>query len=141
MTMTQTVDELFDQGLERYKAGESLETLIPTFKEVCDRAKKNSSAYTCLAWLYLLNDQSGLALSTAQKAVKLNPQDPQARVNLAIAMLDSGKAGVRQHIEIASQIMMVAEEMKEEVIHNIEDGLTRKPGWKSMERVKQWLLE
>ncbi|MBE9031265.1 hypothetical protein IQ266_16140 [filamentous cyanobacterium LEGE 11480] len=139
--MTQNVDELFDTGLERYKAGESIETLIPTFQEVCNRTKKNSSAFTCLAWLYLLNDQAGLALSTAQRAVKLNPQDPQARVNLAVAMLDCGKKGVRQHIEIAGQIMMVADEMKDEIVQNIEDGLTRKPDWKSMARVKAWLLE
>lgn len=139
--MTQNVDELFDAGLERYKAGESIETLIPTFQEVCNRTKKNSSAFTCLAWLYLLDDQAGLALSTAQKAVKLNPQDPQARVNLALAMLDSGKKGVRQHIEMAGQIMMVSDELKDEVLHNIEDGLTRKPEWKSMVSVKKWLLE
>jgi hypothetical protein len=93
---TQSADELFDEGLERYKAGESIATLIPTFKSVCDRTKKNSSAFTCLAWLYLLNDEPALALATAQKAVKLNPQDPQARVNLALAMLDSGKKGVRE---------------------------------------------
>jgi hypothetical protein len=135
--MTQSVDDLFDQGLERYKAGESIEVLIPTFKDVCDRAKKNSSAHTCLAWLYLLNDQPGLALAIAQRAVKLNQQDPQARVNLALAMLDSGKAG----IEVASQIMMVSDELKDEVLGNIEDGLTRKPGWKSMERIKAWLTE
>jgi predicted Zn-dependent protease len=139
--MTLTVDELFDQGLERYKAGESIEALIPTFKEVCDRTKKNSSAFTCLAWLYLLNDQPGLAMSTAQKAVKLNPQDPQARVNLALAMLDSGKKGVREHVEIASQIMAISDEMAEEVLQNIADGVTRKPDWKSMDRVKAWLTE
>jgi predicted Zn-dependent protease len=139
--MTQTVDELFDQGLERYKSGESIAALIPTFKEVCDRSKKNSSAFTCLAWLYLLDDKPGLALSIAQKAVKLNPQDPQARVNLALAMLDSAKAGVRSHIEVAQQIMMVSDELKEEVFSNIEDGLTRKPDWKSMVRIKQWLTE
>jgi predicted Zn-dependent protease len=137
--MTQSVDELFDQGLERYKAGESIATLIPTFKEVCDRTKKNSSAFTCLAWLYLLNDQPGLALSVAQKAVKLNAQDPQARINLALAMLDSGKAGVRTHVEVAQQIMMVSEELKDEVLENIADGCKRKPDWKSMDRIKQWL--
>jgi predicted Zn-dependent protease len=138
---TLSADELFDQGLERYKAGESIETLIPTFKTVCDRTKKNSSAFTCLAWLYLLNDQPALALTTAQKAVKLNPQDPQARINLALALLDSGKKGVREHVQIAGQIMQIAEDMQEEVLQNIADGLTRKPEWKSMERIKAWLLE
>ncbi|MEB3292933.1 MAG: hypothetical protein VKJ24_07220 [Synechococcales bacterium] len=139
--MTQTVDELFDSGLERYKAGEPPEQLIPVFKEVCDRTKKSSSAFTCLSWLYLLTDQPGLALSTAQRAVKLNPQDPQARVNLALAMLDSGKPGVRSHVELAQQIIMISEELREEVLNNLEDGLARKPDWKSMHRIKTWLTE
>lgn len=140
-TTTQTVEELFDAGLERYKAGETPETLIPVFKEVCDRSRTVSAAWTCLSWLYLLADKATLALSTAQKAVKLNPQDPQARVNLALAMLEAGKKGVRSHIEITQQIMMVSEELHDEVMANIADGLTRKPGWKSLERVKAWLEE
>ena len=36
---------------------------------------------------------------------------------------------------------MISEELRDEVMSNIEDGLTRKPGWKSLERVKAWLLE
>jgi predicted Zn-dependent protease len=139
--MTQTAEALFDEGIERYKAGEAPETLIPVFKEVCDRTAKNSPAWTCLAWLYLLSDKPTLAYSAAQKAVKLNPQDPQARVNLAVAMLETSKKGVREHIEIVQQLIMVVTELREEVQQNIEDGLTRKPGWQSMERVKNWLFE
>lgn len=139
--MTQTVEALFDQGLERYQAGESPEDLIPVFKEVCDRAPKTSSAWTCLAWLYLLTDKPAKAYEAALKAVKLNPQDPQARVNLALAMLDIGKKGVRDHIDVAGQIMFVATELKEEVQHNIDDGLARKPDWKSLSRIKNWLFE
>jgi predicted Zn-dependent protease len=139
--MTQTVETLFDQGIERYKAGEAPEELIPVFKEVCDRSPKTSSAWTCLAWLYLLTDKPSKAYETASKAVKLNPQDPQARVNLAIAMLDTGKKGVRSHIEVAQQLIMAIAEYREEVQQNLEDGLTRKPDWKSLERVKAWLFE
>lgn len=139
--MTQTVDSLFDQGVERYQAGEDLETLIPVFKEVCDRAPKSSPAWTCLAWLYLLTDKPGKAFEAAQKAVKLNPQDPQARVNLTLAMLETDKKGVRQHIEIVQQIIMVAAELREEIEQNIQDGLTRKPDWKSLQRVNAWLFE
>ncbi len=139
--MTQTVEALFDDGLARYKAGEDPETLIPVFKEVCDRSRKTSSAWTCLAWLYLLVDKPAMAFAAAQTAVKLNAQDPQARINLAVAMLDTNKKGVRQHVEMAQQVIMVVAELKEEVLQNIEDGLTRKPGWKSLERVKAWLLE
>jgi len=139
--MTQTVEDLFDQAIERYKAGEAPEQLIPVFKEICDRSKKASAAWTCLAWLYLLVDKPNQAVDVATKAVKLNPQDPQSRINLAVAMLDSGKKGVRPHIELVQQIVMISAELREEIEQNIADGLARKPGWKSLERVKAWLFE
>jgi predicted Zn-dependent protease len=136
-----TVEALFDQGLERYKAGEPVADLLPLFKDVCDRAPKSSPAWTCLAWLYLLDNKPTPAYKAASKAVKLNPQDPQARVNLAVAMLETAKKGVRDHVEVAAQLIMAVPELHEEVKQNIEDGLTRKPGWKSLTRVKQWLLD
>lgn len=139
--MTEAIDELFDKGIERYNAGESAEALLPVFKEVCDRAPKNSSAWTCLSWLYLLENKPLQAQKAAQKAVKLNPQDPQARVNLAISMLETAQTGVRQHVEIAGQIMMASSELREEVEKNFVDGLARKPDWKSLNRVKNWLFE
>lgn len=139
--MTQTVESLFDEGIERYKAGEAPETLIPIFKEVCDRSRKSSSAWTCLAWLYLLAEKPSAAYEAAHKAVKLNPQDPQARVNLVLAMLDGSKKGVREHIEIAQQLIMAIPDLREEVSQNIADGLTRKPDWKSLQRVQTWLFE
>jgi predicted Zn-dependent protease len=138
--MTQTIESLFDQGIERYKAGEGPETLISVFKEVCDRAPKNSPALTCLAWLYLLAEKPIKAHELAQKAVKLNPQDAQARVNLALAMLDASKKGVRPHIDIVQQLIMI-DEVRTEIQQNIEDGLTRKPEWPSLQRVKNWLFE
>jgi predicted Zn-dependent protease len=138
--MTQTIDSIFDQGIERYKAGEGPDTLIPVFKEMCDRAPKNSPALTCLAWLYLLADKPIKAHEVAQKAVKLNPQDPQARVNLVLAMLDSAKKGVRPHIDVVQQLILVSEELRTEIEQNIEDGLTRKPEWSSLQRVKAWLF-
>lgn len=139
--MTQTVEALFDEGIERYKAGEDPNSLIPLFKDVCDRARKSSPAWTCLAWLYLLTDKPTQAYTAAQKATKLNPHDPQAQVNLAISMLETSKKGVRQHIEMAQQIMMAASELEEEVKQNIEEGLSRKPEWESLKRIKAWLFE
>jgi predicted Zn-dependent protease len=138
--MTQTVETLFDTGLERYKAGESVETLIPVFKEICDRAPKNSSAWTCLAWLYLLDDRATPAIKAAQRAVKLNPQDPQARVNLAVAMLETGQKGLREHVEFAHQLIFVNPDWQEEIKSSIEDGLSRKPDWQSLLKVKGWLF-
>ncbi len=139
--MTETVESLFDSGIQRYQAGEDPEVLIPLFKEVCDRSPKSSSSWTCLAWLYLLTDRSKLALKAAQKAVKLNPEDPQARVNLSVAMLETGQKGVREHIELIQQIVMAVKELREEVAENIEDGLKRRPDWKSLQRVKNWIFD
>ena len=139
--MTETTEQTFEEALQRYQAGEEADTLIPVFKKICDRAPKNSPSWTCLSWLYLLEDRPELALKAAQKAVKLTSHDPQARVNLALAMLDSGKKGVRQHIDKALQVMLASKELQEEVEKSIADGLSRKPGWKSLEKVRIWLFE
>ena len=66
--MTETAESLFEQGIERYKAGATASELIPVFKDVCDRAPKSSPALTCLAWLYLLEEKPNAALKTAQKS-------------------------------------------------------------------------
>lgn len=139
--MTETVGSLFETAIERYKAGEGPETLIPVFKDLCDRAPKSSAAWACLAWLYLLDNKPTPAYKAAQKAVKLHPQDAQARVNLAVAMLETSQSGVRQHVELAMQVIMVDQEVRDEIKQSIEDGLSRKPEWKSLARVKNWLFE
>jgi predicted Zn-dependent protease len=139
--MTETVASLFESALERYKAGEEPEKLIPLFQQICDRAPKSSAAWTCLAWLYLLSNKSTAALKAAQKAVKLHPQDAQSRVNLAVAMLETGQKGVREHVDRAMQFIMVDSEMRDEVKQNIADGMSRKPDWQSLERVRKWLFE
>jgi predicted Zn-dependent protease len=136
-----TVEALFDNGLERYKGGEAPVTLIPVFKEVCDRSPKSSSAWTCLSWLYLLDNKPTQACKAAKQAVKLNQQDPQARINLAIALLETAQKGVRQHVEIAGQIILAVPEFREEVKLNFEEGLSRKPNWKSLEQVRNWIFE
>ncbi|WP_448570867.1 tetratricopeptide repeat protein [Trichothermofontia sp.] len=138
---TLPVDTVFDQALQRYREGESPATLIPVFRDICDRATKSSPAWTCLAWLYLLNDQPKSAYKAAQKAVKLNPEDPQARINLAIAMLETGQKGVRPHVELAQQVVGVVAELREEVQANFADGLQRKPDWASLQRVQRWIFE
>ncbi|PZD74857.1 hypothetical protein C1752_00892 [Acaryochloris thomasi RCC1774] len=139
MSETATPEALFDQALERYQAGESPETLIPVFKEICDRAKKNSPAWTCLSWLYLLADKPKSAYKAAQKAVKLNPEDPQARVNLSIAMLENDQKGVRAHVEIVQQLAMIPE-LRTELEESFADGLKRKPDWPSLQRVQSWVF-
>lgn len=138
--MTQTTESLFQQGVERYQAGEPVEELIPVFQEVCDRAPKNSPAWTCLAWLYLLVDKDTQAYKAAQKAVKLNPEDAQSRINLAIAMLETEQKGVRQHVDLARQLMVVPE-LRQEVQQNFADGFQRKPDWQALHKVQTWIFE
>lgn len=139
--MAQTADELFNSGIERYSNGAPVAELIPVFKTVCDRAPKSSPAWTCLAWLYLLDSKPELAFKAASRGVKLNPQDAQARVNLSIAMIESGKKGVREHIEVAQQLVTISEELRGEVKDSIADGLKRKPDWKSLQKVHDWIFE
>ena len=137
----QTLETLFDEGIARYKSGEPAESLLPTFKEICQQAPKNSAAQTCLAWLYLLADKPNAAYKTAQRAVKLAPKDPQSRVNLAIAMLETGKSGVREQVEQVGQVLFAVDELKADIQANFEEGLRRKPDWKSLKRIQKWLFE
>lgn len=134
-------EEQFQAGLERYQAGESAEDLLPLFKEVCDRAPKSGAAWTCISWLYLLAGKSSLAAKAGKKAVKLNPQDAQSRINLAAALLEDKQKGVREHVELAEQIMIVDEESRNEVQENLKEGLERCPDSKGLKRVQAWLFE
>jgi tetratricopeptide (TPR) repeat protein len=139
--MNESATALFDTGLERYNAGEGPETLIPVFKEVCDRAPKIAAAWSCLAWLYLLEDKPDQAYKAALKGVKLDQDAPQARINLVVAMLETGQKGVRQHIDVAKQLMAIDPAIRRDLTESIEDGLTRKPNWAALDRVKKWLSE
>ncbi|MEM9245118.1 MAG: hypothetical protein AAGA67_05185 [Cyanobacteria bacterium P01_F01_bin.153] len=134
-------EDQFQAGIKRYQDGEGAEELIPVFKEVCDRSPKSSAAWTCLSWLYLLTGKSALAVKTARKAVKLNPQDAQARINLAAALLEDKQKGVREHVELAEQIMIVDTESRDEVKENLQEGLERRPDSKGLKRLQAWLFE
>jgi len=140
--MTTSIEELFERGIARYQAGEPAADLIPVFTDICDQAAKNSAAWTCLSWLCLLDGQANAAYKAASKAVKLSPADPQARVNLAIAMLEIGKTGVRQHVERALQVLSIPEaaDLQREIAQNFEDGLKRRPDWAALERVRSWMM-
>lgn len=139
--MTESVTSLFDTGLERYQAGEGPETLIPVFKDICDHSPKTAAAWSCLAWLYLLDDKPDQAYKAALKGVKLDQNAPQGRVNLVLAMLETGQTGVRKHIDLVKQLMAIDPEARRDLSESIEDGLSRKPDWKSLNRIKTWLFE
>ena len=89
---------LFEQAMARYQAGAPAADLIDDFVAITEAAPRQSSGWTCLAWLLLLCDKPDDALRSARLAVKLNSQDPQARINLTLAMLETKAKGVRDQI-------------------------------------------
>ena len=129
----------FDQAIRRYNAGAPAAELIPDFLAITEQAPRQSAGWTCLAWLQLLDGHPLEALRAARTAVKLNPQDPQARVNLSLAMLETGAKGVREHIEIVQRVMVMAPDLASELQDSMADGLRRRPGWAAMEKVRAWL--
>ncbi|MFQ6539910.1 hypothetical protein [Aphanothece stagnina] len=130
---------LFDAAIGRYSAGADPADLLADFEAITAQAPRQSAGWTCLAWLQLLTDQPQEALRSARTAVRLNPQDPQARINLSLAMLETGAKGVREHIEIVQRVMVMAPELAGELQEAMADGLQRKPGWAAMQKVKAWL--
>jgi hypothetical protein len=71
--------------------------------------------------------------------VKLNGQDPQARINLTLAMLETKAKGVRDQIAVVQQVLVVAPEMGDELKESINDGFKRRPDWPALLKVKSWL--
>ena len=132
-------DSLFDQAIARYQQGAAPEELIDDVLAITAQSPRQSAGWTCLAWLELLLDRPNDALGSARTAVRLNPQDPQARINLSVAMLETGQKGVREHIEIVQRVMVMAPELAAELNDSMADGLKRRPGWQALEKVRAWL--
>ncbi len=138
--MTEANDEsLFEQAMARYQDGAPATEVLEDFITITNAAPRQSAGGTCLAWLQLLCDQPEEALRSARLAVKLNGQDPQARINLSLAMLETKAKGVRDHVQVVQQILAVAPEVNQELQASIADGLVRKPGWPALMKVKNWL--
>jgi predicted Zn-dependent protease len=129
----------FEVALARYHRGDAPAELLADFAAITAQNPRQSAGWTCLAWLQLLCDQHEAALRSARTAVRLSPQDPQARINLCLAMLETGAKGVREHIEVVHRVLAMAPEMASEINEAIADGLRRRPGWAAMEKVKSWL--
>ena len=137
--MESSQENLFDQAMSRYQAGADAEEVLPLFIRITESAPRQSAGWTCLAWLQLLCEQPEEALRSARFAVKLNPQDPQARINLSLALLETDSKGVRDHIQVVQQVLTMAPEVSEDLKGALEDGLQRRPGWKALQKVKTWL--
>lgn len=137
--MESSQENLFDHAMSRYQAGADAEEILPLFIRITESAPRQSAGWTCLAWLQLLCDQPEEALRSARFAVKLNPQDPQARINLSLALLETDSKGVRDHIQVVQQVLTMAPEVSDDLKGALEDGLQRRPGWKALQKVKTWL--
>ena len=137
--MASTNENLFETAMARYQSGAEASELIEDFKTITATAPNQAAGWTCLAWLQLLNDQPDEALRTARTAVKLNAQDPQARINLSLALLETNSKGVRDQIDMVQKILAVAPELAKDLKDSIADGLLRRPNWQALKKVKAWL--
>lgn len=137
--MESTEESLFEQAMARYQNGAPAAELLDDFITITEAAPRQSAGWTCLAWLQLLCDQPEAALRSARTAVKLNPQDPQARINLSVAMLETKAKGVRDQIEMVQQVLAMAPDVGQELQASIADGFQRRPGWPALTKVKNWL--
>ena len=137
--MESSQESLFEQAMARYQAGASAANILPDFLRITEAAPRQSAGWTCLAWLQLLCDLPEDALRSARFAVKLNPQDPQARINLSLALLETESKGVREHVQVVQQVLTMAPQISDELRTALDDGLQRRPNWTSLEKVKTWL--
>ena len=137
--MESSQESLFEQAMARYQAGASAAEILPDFLRITEAAPRQSAGWTCLAWLQLLCDLPEDALRSARFAVKLNPQDPQARINLSLALLETESKGVREHVQVVQQVLTMAPQISDELRTALDDGLQRRPNWSSLEKVKSWL--
>jgi len=137
--MESTQESLFEQAMTRYQDGAPAADLLDDFITITEAAPRQSAGWTCLAWLQLRGDQPEAALRSARTAVKLNPQDPQARINLSLAMLETKSKGVRDQIELVQQVLAMAPDVGQELQASIADGFQRRPGWPALTKVKNWL--
>ena len=54
--MDQSEESLFEEALNRYKAGSPADELIEDFQKITSTTPNNAAAWTCLSWLQLLCD-------------------------------------------------------------------------------------
>jgi len=137
--MEKNDESLFDNAMARYQSGEEASKLIKDFEEITSISPNQSAGWTCLAWLQLLCNENQNALKSARVAVKLNPQDPQSRINLTIALLETNSKGVREHIEFVKRALLIVPELEKELKDSLNDGINRKPNWNSLKKIQSWL--
>ena len=132
--------DLFTIGNELYQQKAPLPEVIDVFLQAEEKYNKDSSVYTCLSWLYMLKDESGdfdKAISYAKTALRLDPGNIQAHVNLVLALLATGKKGVREQFE--KVISRSTKQDLEHAVYNLKDALERKPEFQDAAKLLTWI--
>jgi tetratricopeptide (TPR) repeat protein len=133
----------FEKGLALYEQKASLDVVIPLFEQGILLSPKDSTGYTCLAWLHLLrqeNDDITRAINYARQAMKAEPGNHQAHFNLVLAMLVGGVKGVRAEFLAAMRKCQQADDYQE-VIANLHDALERRPDFAEAAKLLKWIQE
>ena len=133
------IEEDFNSALSRYKTGQDLISIVRDFQKIIQQIPNHFAAWTCLSWLQLILKNNEEALAAARQAVRLNQQDPQARMNLTLALLATNNKGVRDHVELIKKMSMMMPDVKSELKESVEDGFSRYPDWPELTKVKKWL--
>jgi len=133
------VEADFNDALSRYQDGKELIPIVEDFQKIIQQIPNHFAAWTCLSWLQLLLKNNEEALSAAKQAVRLNQQDPQARMNLSLALLATNNKGVRENVELIKKMAMMIPDVKTELKESVEDGLNRYPKWPELIKIKKWL--
>ena len=133
------IETEFNSALTRYQSGDNLTNIVKDFQKIIDQIPNHFAAWTCLSWLHLLLKNNDEALLSARQAVKLNMQDPQARMNLALALLATNNKGVRDHIDLIKRMILMSPELETDLKASLEDGFARNPDWSELKKIKSWL--
>ena len=133
------IEKEFNMALSRYQDGQDLIPIVHDFQKIIQQIPNHFAAWTCLSWLQLLLKNNEEALAAARQAVRLNQQDPQARMNLSLALLATNNKGVRDHVELIKKMSMMMPDIKNELKESVLDGFKRYPDWPELVKIKKWL--
>ena len=131
---------LFDEALDAYQGGAAAADVLPSFEQICTHNPRHGAAWTCLCWLQLLSNQPLAALKSGRQAVRLGPEDPQARLNLSLALLETNTTGVRDHIQAVRKVLALSPQLADDLRTSISDGMARRSDWQALAKVNHWLF-
>ena len=133
------IESDFNAALSKYQDGQELIPIAKDFRKIIHHLPNHFAAWTCLSWLQLLLKNNEEALVAARQAVRLNQQDPQARMNLSLALLATNNKGVRENIELIKKMVIMMPDVKNELKESVADGFKRYPNWPELIKINKWL--